>query len=334
VASGLDSLVLGEPQIFGQVKASYEQALAAGTAGHILHRLYQSTFAAAKRARSETAIGKQSVNISSCAVELAKRIFDDLTGKTVMLIGAGEMAELAARHLRGNGCSHILVANRTLERAKNLAIEFEGHALTLEQLPDYLDSADIVISSTGANTYVLLPDTVQDAMEKRRGRPMFLVDIAVPRDIDPRISDIDGAYVYDIDDLQQVVQGNRDNREKESMQARTLLAEEEKHFLHWLKSLETVPLIRSVQQQTEVMRQEEWEKAQRYLKGFSPEQSEAVERFSRALMKRFLHPTLRTLKSMPDDMEGDLLMGATRKLFDLEIKAINETKDANEHKAG
>ncbi|MDQ6952659.1 MAG: glutamyl-tRNA reductase [Mariprofundaceae bacterium] len=334
VASGLDSLVLGEPQIFGQVKASYEQALAAGTAGHILHRLYQSTFAAAKRARSETAIGKQSVNISSCAVELAKRIFDDLTGKTVMLIGAGEMAELAARHLRGNGCSHILVANRTLERAKNLAIEFEGHALTLEQLPDYLDSADIVISSTGASTYVLLPDTVRHAMEKRRGRPMFLVDIAVPRDIDPRIADIDGAYVYDIDDLQQVVQGNRDSREKESMQARILLAEEEKNFLHWLKSLETVPLIRSVQQQTEGMRQEEWGKAQRYLKSLSPEQSEAVERFSRALMKRFLHPTLRTLKSMPDDMEGDLLMGATRKLFDLEIKAINVKKDANEHKAG
>ncbi|MBL1353577.1 MAG: glutamyl-tRNA reductase [Zetaproteobacteria bacterium] len=334
VASGLDSLVLGEPQIFGQVKASYEQALAAGTAGHILHRLYQSTFAAAKRARSETAIGKQSVNISSCAVELAKRIFDDLTGKTVMLIGAGEMAELAARHLRGNGCSQILVANRTLERAKNLAIEFEGHALTLEQLPDYLDSADIVISSTGASTYVLLPDTVKEAMEKRRGRPMFLVDIAVPRDIDPRIADIGGAYVYDIDDLQQVVQGNRDNREKESMQARSLLAEEEKNFLHWLKSLETVPLIRSVQQQTEAMRQEEWAKAQRYLKGLSPDQSEAVERFSRALMKRFLHPTLRTLKSMPDDMEGDLLMGATRKLFDLEIKSINAKKDANEHKAG
>jgi len=336
VASGLDSLVLGEPQIFGQVKASYEQALAANTAGHILHRLYQSTFAAAKRARSETAIGKQSVNISSCAVELAKRIFDDLTGKTVMLIGAGEMAELAARHLRGNGCSQILVANRTLERARNLAIEFEGHALTLEQLPDYLDSADIVISSTGANTYVLLPETVKNAMTKRKGRPMFLVDIAVPRDIDPRISDIGGAYVYDndIDDLQQVVQGNRENREKESLQARNLLQEEEKHFLQWLKSLESVPLIRSVQQHSEFIRQDEWQKAQRYLKDLSPEQNEAVDRFSRALMKRFLHPTLRTLKTLPDDMEGDLLMGATRKLFDLEVKAIDAKKDVNEHSAG
>jgi len=334
VASGLDSLVLGEPQIFGQVKASYEQALAAGTAGHILHRLYQSTFAAAKRARSETAIGKQSVNISSCAVELAKRIFDDLTGKTVMLIGAGEMAELAARHLRGNGCSQILVANRTLERAKNLAIEFEGHALTLEQLPDYLDSADIVISSTGANTYVLLPETVKNAMKKRKGRPMFLVDIAVPRDIDPRIADIGGAYVYDIDDLQQVVQGNRENREKESLQARNLLEEEEVHFLHWLKSLESVPLIRSVQQHSEQIRQDEWKKAQRYLKDLSPEHSEAVERFSRALMKRFLHPTLRALKTLPDDMEGDLLMGATRKLFDLEGNTVHVKKEVNEHTTG
>ena len=333
VASGLDSLVLGEPQILGQVKLSYEQALAAGTAGHILHRLYQSTFAAAKRARSETAIGKQSVNISSCAVELAKRIFGDLTGKTVMLIGAGEMAELAARHLRANGCSHILVANRTLERAQNLAIEFEGHALTLEQLPDYLDAADIVISSTGANTYVLLPEVVKNAMKHRSGKPMFLVDIAVPRDIDPRIADIAGAYVYDIDDLQQVVQGNRENREKESMQARELLAEEEQHFLHWLKSLESVPLIRSIQQQAEYIRDDEWNKAQRYMKDLSPEQSEAVERFARSLMKRFLHPTLRTLKTLPDDMEGDLLMGAARKLFDLEVQAV-DSKGQNEHASG
>ncbi|MDX8396807.1 MAG: glutamyl-tRNA reductase [Mariprofundaceae bacterium] len=333
VASGLDSLVLGEPQIFGQVKASYEQALTAGTAGHILHRLYQSTFSAAKRARSETGIGKQSVNISSCAVELAKRIFDDLTGKTVMLIGAGEMAELAARHLRGQGCSHILVANRTLEHAQNLAIEFEGHALTLDQLPDYLDAADIVISSTGANTYVLLPETVQKAMEKRRGNPMFLVDIAVPRDIDPRIADIPGAYVYDIDDLQQVVQGNRENREKESAQARELLVKEESAFLLWLKSLESVPLIRSIQQQNDAIREDELTKAQRYLKDLTPEQLEAVERFSRALMKRFQHPTLRTLKSMPDDMEGDLLMGAARKLFDLEIKTVRSDKSSNENSA-
>ena len=334
VASGLDSLVLGEPQIFGQVKASYEQALSAGTAGHILHRLYQSTFAAAKRARSETAIGKQSVNISSCAVELAKCIFDDLTGKTVLLIGAGEMAELAARHLRGNGCSNILVANRTLTRAQNLAIEFEGHALTLEQLPDYLDSADIIISSTGANTYVLLPEVVQQAMEKRGGNPMFLVDIAVPRDIDPRIGEISGAYVYDIDDLQQVVQGNRENREKESEQARELLVQEEKAFLLWLKSLESVPLIRTIQQQAESMRQDELLKAQRYLKGLDETQIEAVERLSKALMKRFLHPSLRTLKSLPDDMEGDLLMGAARKLFDAEIKAVENQKESDEHTSG
>ncbi len=334
VASGLDSLVLGEPQIFGQVKASYEQALSAGTAGHILHRLYQSTFSAAKRARSETAIGKQSVNISSCAVELAKRIFDDLTGKTVMLIGAGEMAELAARHLHGNGCSNILVANRTLTRAQNLAIEFEGHALTLDQLPDYLDAADIIISSTGANTYVLLPDVVQQAMEKRGGNPMFLVDIAVPRDIDPRIGDVAGAYLYDIDDLQQVVQGNRENREKESEQARELLAQEEKAFLLWLKSLESVPLIRTIQQQADSMRQHELIKAQRYLKGLDETQTEAVERLSKALMKRFLHPSLRTLKSLPDDMEGDLLMGAARKLFDAEIKAVENQKESDEHTSG
>ncbi len=334
VASGLDSLVLGEPQILGQVKASYEQALAAGTAGHILHRLYQSTFAAAKRARSETAIGKQAVNISSCAVELAKRIFGDLTGKTVMLIGAGEMAELAARHLRGNGCTSILVANRTLERAKKLAIEFEGHALTLEQLPEYLDSADIILSSTGASTYVLLPEAVRQAMQKRAVKPMFLVDIAVPRDIDPRIADIEGAYLYDIDDLQQVVQGNQEQRKKESEQAKALLEEEAKSLLTWLKSLESVPLIRAIQEQSEIMRREELEKAARYMKGLSDEQKEMVERFSRALMKRFLHPTLRTLKTLPDDIEGDLLMGAARRLFDTEQSLPKQARESDEQTSG
>lgn len=334
VASGLDSLVLGEPQILGQVKTSYEQALAAGTAGHILHRLYQSTFAAAKRARTETAIGKQAVNISSCAVELAKRIFGELTGKTVLLVGAGEMAELAATHLRANGCTNILVANRTLERASKLATEFEGHALTLEQLPEYLDAADIVVSSTGATTYVLLPEPVEKAIEKRKGKPMFLVDIAVPRDIDPRIGDLNGAYLYDIDDLQQVVQGNREQREEESKLARALLDEEAKAFLLWLKSLESVPLIRSIQQQVEAFRQEELEKAGKYLKGFSDEQQEAIERFSRALMKRFLHPTLRTLKTLPDDIEGDLLMGAARKLFDTPTGTPEKNKKSDEQSSG
>lgn len=336
VASGLDSLVLGEPQILGQVKSSYEHALTAGTAGHVLHRLYQSTFTAAKRARSETGIGKQAVNISSCAVELARHIFGDLAGKTVLLMGAGEMAELAARHLRGNGCSDILVANRTLARAQNLAMEFEGHALTLEQLPEHLDAADIVLSSTGASTFVLLPEAVQAAMKKRKGKPMFLVDIAVPRDIDPRIGDIDGAYLYDIDDLQQVVQGNVEHRQQEAAQAREIIEAEALAFLSWLKSLESVPLIRSIQQQMEQRRREEVEKALRYMKDFDPTQLEAVERFSKALMKRYMHPTLQTLKSLPDDIEGDLLMGAATRLFDLDSppSSLERTKGNNEQSSG
>jgi len=316
VASGLDSLVLGEPQILGQGKSAYEHALTAGTAGHILHRLYQATFQAAKRARTETEIGKQSVNISSCAVELAQRIFGSLSDKTVMLIGAGEMAELAARHLQGHGVKRILVANRTLERARNLAREFDGHALTLDELDKYLDAADILISTTGANTYVLLPEPVQAAMDKRGGQPMFLVDIAVPRDIDPRINDIDGVYLYDIDDLQQVVQGNKEHREVEARAARALLDEESQAFLSWLKSLESVPLIRSLQERMDGLRRDELEKA-RYLKHLSPEDLEAVERLSKALMKRFMHPTLQALKTLPEDIEGDLFMGAARKLFDL-----------------
>ncbi|MDX8389987.1 MAG: glutamyl-tRNA reductase [Mariprofundaceae bacterium] len=331
VASGLDSLVLGEPQILGQVKSSYEHALASGTAGHILHRLYQSTFSAAKRARSNTDIGRQAVNISSCAVELAKHIFGALDEKCVLLIGAGEMAELAARHLRGSGVKDILVANRTLDRASKLAQEFNGHALTLDQLPDYLDAADIVISSTGANTYILLPELVQQAIRKRAGRPLFFVDIAVPRDIDPRVGDIDGVYLYDIDDLQQVVQGNREQRQQEAELARALIREDAAKFLTWLKSLESVPLIRGLQAQAERWRHDEMGKSERYLKDLNPSQQQAVERLSRALMKRFLHTSLRTLKSLPEDMEGDLLMGAARKLFELDKPKPESLPEKHEH---
>jgi len=340
VASGLDSLVLGEPQILGQVKGAYEHALSAGTAGHVLHRLYQSTFSAAKRARSETGIGKQAVNISSCAVELARHIFGDLAGKKVLLMGAGEMAELAATHLRGNGCTDILVANRTLKRAQNLALEFEGHALTMDQIPDYLDAADIVLSSTGASTFVLLPDTVQAAMKKRKGQPMFVVDIAVPRDIDPRIAELDGVYLYDIDDLQQVVQGNVENREAEAEQARQLLEDEAIAFKGWLKSLESVPLIRSIQQKMDARRCEELDKARRYMKDFDADQLAAVERFSRSLMKRYMHPTLSTLKKLPDDLEGDLLMGAATRLFDIDdstpspVMLVSSQKGKNERSSG
>jgi len=334
VASGLDSLILGEPQILGQVKSSYELALEAETAGHILHRLYQATFSAAKKVRTDTEIGKQAVNVSACAVELAKHIFGKLDGKTVLLIGAGEMAELAARHFRSNGVRDVLVANRSLDRATKLAQQFDGHALTLDQLDLYLDAADIILSSTGASTHVLLPDPVATAMSKRSGRPVFMVDIAVPRDIDPRIGDLDGVYLYDIDDLQQVVDVHLDSRKKEAALGRELIEQSAVQFLCWLKSLETVPLIRSIQERTEIMRQEEVAKACRYLKGLDDAQQEAVERLSRALMKRFTHPALKTLKVLPDDMEGDLLMGAARYLFDLKTKPEQTAQESDENATG
>jgi len=334
VAAGLDSLILGEPQILGQVKSAYELALEAETAGHILHRLYQATFSAAKRVRTDTDIGRQAINVSACAVELAKHIFGELNGKTVMLIGAGEMAELAARHFRSNGIRDVLVANRSLDRATKLAQQFDGHALTLDQLDLYLDAADIVLSSTGASTHVLLPDPVAAAMIKRSGRPIFMVDIAVPRDIDPRIGELEGVYLYDIDDLQQVVDVNLDSRKKEAELGWQLLEQDAIQFLNWLKALETVPLIRSIQERTEVMRREELGKAWRYLKGLDDEQLAAVDRFSRALMKRFTHPALKTLKVLPDDMEGDLLMGATRYLFDLKPKPMQRMQESDENTTG
>jgi len=201
-----------------------------------------------------------------------------------------------------------------------------------------MDRADIVISGTGASTYVLLPEDVKPAMKKRGGQPMFLVDIAVPRDIDPRIADIAGAYVYDIDDLQQVVQGNQKHREREAEQAKVLIEEDARAFLSWLKSLESVPLIRGIQQQVEKARLEEMEKARRYLKGLTPEQEAAVERLSKALMKRFTHPALQTLKTLPDDMEGDLLMGAASRLFAAKLvheqRNITTTREPDEHASG
>jgi len=334
VAAGLDSLILGEPQILGQVKSAYELALEAETAGHILHRLYQATFSAAKRVRTDTDIGRQAINVSACAVELAKHIFGELNGKTVLLIGAGEMAELAARHFRSNGVRDVLVANRSLDRATKLAQQFDGHALTLDQLDLYLDAADIILSSTGASTHVLLPDPVAAATIKRSGQPIFMVDIAVPRDIDPRIGELEGVYLYDIDDLQQVVDVNLDSRKKEAELGRQLLDQDAIQFLNWLKALETVPLIRSIQERTETMRREELGKAWRYLKGLDDEQMAAVDRFSRALMKRFTHPALKTLKVLPDDMEGDLLMGATRYLFDLKSKPTQRMQETDENTTG
>ena len=318
VAAGLDSLVLGEPQILGQVKAAYEAAHEAGAVGHVLHRLYQSAFAAAKRARSETEIGRHPVSVASCAVDLARRMFGELAGKTVLLVGAGEMAELAATHLRAAGAEELWIANRTLARAEALARRFGGHALALDELDRYLDGADIVIASTGAVHYVITPDLVQQAMARREpGRPLFIVDIAAPRDVDPRVADLDDVYVFDIDDLEQVAASNRKAREAAAREAEALLDEEVRAFVRWLKGLEAVPIIRALQMRMQEALEAELARA-KYLKGLDADAQAAARRFGEAAIKKLMHPVLVSLKHLPDDMEGDLLLGAAVRLFGLE----------------
>jgi len=320
VAAGLDSLVLGEPQILGQVKVAYEHACAAGSAGHVLHRLYQAAFAAAKRARTETAIGKEPVSIASCAVDLARRIFGDLSGKRVLLIGAGEMAELAATHLKSAGCSDLLIANRTLARAEALAAELGGHALSLDEVPSWLEAVDIVISSTGSPRYLLTPQIVRPALARRSiGRPLFLIDIAAPRDIDPRVGELDDVYLYDIDDLDQVAEQNRNARRAEAERAQAIIAEEAERFFAWLRSLEAVPLIRAIQRRAESILSSELARARtKGLASLSEDELAAVERTMRGVVKKLLHPALAELKHLPEDIEGDLLLGAAARLFGIE----------------
>ncbi len=243
VAASLDSMVLGEPQILGQIKEAYRQATEQQATGPILNRLLHKTFSVAKRVRTETGIGDHAVSVSYAAVSLARKIFGELTGMTVLLVGAGEMAELALEHLRGQGVGRIVVANRTLERGLRLAERYRGEAVSLEELEAQLLRADILISSTGSETYLLNRDQVKAAMRRRKQRPLFLIDIAVPRDLDPAINDLDNVYLYNIDDLQEVVEQGWQARQQEAARAERLVAAETVKFQDWLQTLEVYPTI-------------------------------------------------------------------------------------------
>jgi glutamyl-tRNA reductase len=261
VASSLDSMVMGEPQILGQVKDAYSRAVHNDTAGVIMNKLFHKTFSVAKRIRTETKIGSSAVSISFAAVELAKKIFGDLTGKSSMLIGAGEMAELAARHLLSSGVREIILTNRTYEKAVDMARDFNGTAIMFREFPHYLKNVDIVIASTAAPKFIIRPDEVHDLMKERKQRPMFFIDISVPRNIDPLVNTIDNAYVYDIDDLQGVVQANLKERTKEARKAEAIIEEEIGTFYRWIKSLDVVPTIIALKNCFEGIRKAELEKA-------------------------------------------------------------------------
>jgi len=296
VAASLDSMVVGEPQILGQVKEAFAVARAAGTVGGQLEHLLQSTFAVAKRVRTETEIGSNSVSIASVAVDLARKIFGSLQGRTVFLVGAGKMSELAARHLVQQGAGVILVTNRTQERARRMAEAFSGQVIPFEELYEAASQADIIISSTGAPHPIFHREHGQAFLHRRRNRPMFFIDIAVPRDVDPLMGELEGIFVYDIDDLQQVAVTHLSERSREAAAAEALIAAEVERFHQRQLTVNVAPAIVALQRQAEEIRQAELKRAQARMGPLSAEQIAAVEALTRGLVNKFLHPPMQALK--------------------------------------
>jgi len=301
VASSLDSMVVGEPQILGQVKESYTVAREVGAVAGNLEGLLQRAFTVAKKVRSETQIGSSSVSIASVAVDLAKKIFGSLEGKTVLLVGAGKMSELAARHLIEQGASSILVANRTQSRAEKIAEEFRTQkvhteAISFDDLYAQAPRADIVITSTGAPQKLFGASHGQHFLHQRRNRPMFFIDIAVPRDVDPRLNEVEGCFVYDIDDLQQVAAANLADRAREAEAAEDIVSREVDKYQQRQQSLDAVPAIRALQENAEAIREAELARSQSKLAGLTPQQREVVEALTRSITAKLLHPQLTALR--------------------------------------
>ncbi|MBI2881331.1 MAG: glutamyl-tRNA reductase [Candidatus Tectomicrobia bacterium] len=318
VASGLDSMVVGEPQILGQVKDAYREALEAGCTGLYLNHLFEKGFAVAKRVRAETRIGENAVSVSYAAVELARKIFDDIKDQRVLLIGAGEMAELAAQHLVQLGAGSVLVSNRSFERAEALARKFGGRAISFSHIEAELVGADIIISSTGAPHYVIRKELVQRVIRHRRNRPMFFIDIAIPRDVDPAVQEIDNVYVYDLDDLEHVVAANIQEREREAVRAEAMIEKETEAFLRWMETLEVVPTIVSLRERAEAVRQQELEDLRAKLRTLSPEEEQAVHILTVSLVNKLLHAPIAELKKRASTEDAPTYLRVARSLFHLD----------------
>ncbi len=324
VASSLDSMVVGEAQILGQVKEAYATARAVGAVRAQLEQLFTRAFAVAKRVRTETAVGSSSVSIASVAVELAKKIFGTLNGKTVFIVGAGKMSELAARHLMAHGCAAIFVSNRTYDRAVGLAHRFNGEAIKFDDLYDTCDRADIVITSTGSPHAIFRREHGEQFLARRKNRPMFFIDIAVPRDVAPEMGKLDGIFTYDIDDLQQAVSSHVADRRKEAERAEAIITSEVENFKARfearLHTLDVVPTILSLQDHLETIRQAEIDRVRGRLGPLSPEQEMAVETLTRGIISKVMHTPITTLKTAAREAEATTVIEVVRKLFNLQEK--------------
>jgi glutamyl-tRNA reductase len=317
VASSLDSMVIGEPQILGQVREAYQAAEAAGTLGATLGTLRNRTVAAARRARSETGIGAGAVSVSYVAVELARKIFGQLDGHNVLLVGAGKMSELAARHLVSGGAVATVVGGRTLARAAELAAALGAAAVPLERLREALAVADIVISGTGAPGLVIRQEDVEAARTARRARPLFLIDIAVPRDIEPSVAKMEGVFLYDLDDLRAVADANIRERRKQAAAAEALIEKEAREYLEWEKSLDVVPLLVELRQRADQIRKSELAKVRSRLGPLSAEQEEALEAATNAIVNKLLHPPTVHLKEAGKNGQAAEQLSLIRKLLGL-----------------
>jgi glutamyl-tRNA reductase len=313
VACGLDSMVLGEPQIAGQMKDAYALANENGTIGQLLGKLYQRAFAVSKQVRTDTDIGSNPVSVAFAAVSLAKQIFGNLKQTTVLLVGAGDTIELAARHLHSQGVEKIIIANRSVERAQKLADEFHGKAISLQHIGDHLHHCDIVISSTASPLPIIGKGTVERALKQRRREPIFMVDLAVPRDIEPEVNGLDDIYLYSVDDLKSVIEENMENRQQAAEQAREIIDIQVSHFLNWQRSLGAVDVIAQIRQRTQSISDEVLNKAKKQLAaGQSAE--EALDYLAHTLTNKFLHQPSTHLRQASQDERDDVL-DIAHKLF-------------------
>jgi glutamyl-tRNA reductase len=322
VASSLDSMVVGEPQILGQLKDTFDFALSKKTTGIMLNKLMKKAISTAKRVRTETKIAENAVSISFAAVELARKIFTDLSGKSFMLMGAGEMAELAARHLVNNGVKEVAVVNRTYQRGCELASEFNGRAVKFEDFLRELVHMDIIICSTGAPSYVLVKEQMNKVMKERKHRPVFIIDISVPRNIDPEINKIENVYLYDVDDLREVIDINILERKKEAEKAEQIISEEVDKFVKWMSSLDSVPTIVALRQKAEDIKNEELEKFRGKFPDLGDDRIKAVEYLASAIVNKLIHAPTSALKEDAEDR--DELIAMIKKLYGINGGGVDE----------
>lgn len=318
VSSSLDSMVVGEPQILGQVKEAYHYARSLRSTGAVLNQLFERAFSVAKRVREETGIADNAVSISFAAVELARKIFDDLEQRSVMLVGTGEMAELAAKHLISYGVKTIYVVSRTYERAAGLAKTLNGCALVFEEFVEHMHRADIVISSTGAPHFIIRKETVDKVIHQRKHNPMFFIDIAVPRDVEPEVNELENVYLYDIDDLHAVVDANLKEREKEAEHAVKIVHSEVSKFKDWMGSLDAIPTIVEIRSQAEYIRRNEVEKAVKKMNSLSQEDIRTIHQMTQSVINKILHKPTVNLKKKAQSKDGQRFLATVRQLFHLD----------------